>query len=66
MIAVINDLDFPEAEQMLPQAREMAMRVLALKQRAREAEVPCIYGSDNFGKWKSDFRGSVEHSLRED
>ena len=66
LIDVINDLDFPEAEQMLPQAREMARKVLALKQRAREAEVPCIYVNDNFGKWKSDFRRTVEHCLRED
>ncbi len=30
LIDVINDLDFPEGEQMLPQAREMAKKVLVL------------------------------------
>jgi nicotinamidase-related amidase len=64
LIDVINDLAFPEAEQMLPAAREMAARLLALKKRAREAGVPSIYVNDNFGKWKSDFRTTVDHCLR--
>ena len=66
LIDVINDLDFPEGEQMLPDARAMAEKILALKQRAREAGVPVIYVNDNFGKWKSDFRLTVDHCLREE
>jgi nicotinamidase-related amidase len=49
LIDVINDLAFPEGEQMLPDARKMAEKILALKQRAREAGVPAIYVNDNFG-----------------
>ena len=63
LIDVINDLAFPEAEQMLQDARNMAEKLLALKQRAREAGVPAIYVNDNFGKWKSDFRTTVDHCL---
>ena len=63
LIDVINDLAFPEGEQMLPDARKMAERILALKQRARDAGVPAIYVNDNFGKWKSDFRTTVDHCL---
>lgn len=63
LIDVINDLAFPEADGMLPQAREMAQRLLALKKRARRAGVPVIYVNDNFGKWKSDFRRTIEHCL---
>ena len=66
LIDVINDLAFPEAEQMLPDARVMAKRLLALKQRARETGVPSIYVNDNFGKWKSDFRSTVDHCLSAD
>ena len=66
LIDVINDLAFPEAEQMLPQAREMAKKLLALKQLAREASVPAIYVNDNFGKWKSDFRTTVDHCMSGD
>ena len=63
LIDVINDLAFPEGEQMLPDARKMADKLLALKRRAREAGVPAIYVNDNFGKWKSDFRTTVDHCL---
>ncbi len=63
LIDVINDLDFPEAEQMLPAARDMAQRLLCLKQRARKAGLPVVYVNDNFGKWKSDFRRTIEHCL---
>jgi nicotinamidase-related amidase len=66
LIDVINDLDFPEAEQMLPAAKEMAQKLVALKKRAREAGVPVIYVNDNFGKWTSDFRRTVDHCVRKD
>jgi nicotinamidase-related amidase len=64
LIDVINDLEFPEADQMLGAAVKMAKNLLRLKQRARKARVPVIYVNDNFGKWKSDFRATVEHCLR--
>ena len=61
LIDVINDLEFAEADQMLPDARKMAKNVRRLKQRARKAGVPVIYVNDNFGRWQSDFRRTVEH-----
>ncbi len=61
LIDVINDLDFPEADQMLADARAMATNIRRLKQRARKAGVPVIYVNDNFGKWQSDWRRTVEH-----
>ncbi|HEX8280125.1 MAG TPA: isochorismatase family cysteine hydrolase [Chthoniobacterales bacterium] len=63
LIDVINDLEFPEAEQMVEDARKMAKNIRRLKQRARAAGVPTIYVNDNFGKWQSDFRRTVEHCL---
>lgn len=65
LIDVINDLEFPEADQMLDDARVMAKNIRRLKQRARRAEVPIIYVNDNFGKWQSDFRRTVEHCSSE-
>src|SRR3954470_22324579 len=65
LIDVINDLDFPEANQLLRFARPMARKLLRLKQRARKAGVPVIYVNDNFGRWQSDFRRQVKHCLRE-
>src|SRR3954468_25088471 len=65
LIDVINDLDFPEANQLLRYARPMARKLLQLKQRAKKVGVPVIYVNDNFGRWRSDFRRQVAHCLRE-
>jgi len=61
LIDVINDFDFPEAEQLLRYARPMSRNLLRLKRQAQKAGVPVIYVNDNFGRWKSDFRHTVDH-----
>jgi nicotinamidase-related amidase len=61
LIDVIIDFDFPEADQLLKYARPMARNLLRLKRRAQKAGVPVVYVNDNFGRWKSDFRHTVEH-----
>lgn len=48
LIDVINDLDFPEANQLLRFARPMARKILRLKDRAKKAGLPVIYVNDNF------------------
>lgn len=65
LIDVINDFDFPEADQLLKSARPMARNLLRLKRRAQKAGVPVVYVNDNFGRWKSDFRRTVEHCLQQ-
>jgi nicotinamidase-related amidase len=60
-VDVINDLEFPEADQMLEAAERMARRIAGLKRRARKAGVPIIYVNDNFGKWRSDFGRTIKH-----
>lgn len=64
LIDVINDLDFPEADDLLRFARPMAERIAALKRRAKEADVPVIYVNDNFGRWQSNLQKIVEHAAR--
>ena len=64
LIDVINDFDFPEADQLLRYARPMAKKLLRLKRRGQKAGVPVIYVNDNFGRWKSDFRHTVEHCAK--
>jgi nicotinamidase-related amidase len=66
LIDVINDLDFPEGEQILDDALAMAHKIAALKKRARKAKIPTVYVNDNFGRWQSDFRTVIDHVLRED
>jgi nicotinamidase-related amidase len=61
IIDVINDLDFPEANQLMRYAPAMARKIAKLKERAHKANVPVIYVNDNFGRWRSDFRRLVEH-----
>jgi isochorismate hydrolase len=43
LIDVINDFDFPEANQLLKHARPMAKNLLRLKRRAQKAGVSVIY-----------------------
>ena len=64
LIDVINDFDFPGADQLLRYARPMARNLLRLKRRAYKAGVPVIYVNDNFGRWKSDFRRTLDHCAR--
>jgi nicotinamidase-related amidase len=64
LIDVINDFDFPGADQLLRYARPMAKNLVRLKRRASEAGVPLIYVNDNFGRWKSDFRRTLDHCER--
>lgn len=65
LIDVINDLEFPEGDQLLRHALPMAHRLLALKRRASQAGVPIIYVNDNFGRWRSDFNAQVDHCLHD-
>ncbi len=64
LIDVINDLDFPEADDLLRFARPMADRIAGLKGRAKAAGVPVIYVNDNFGRWQSNLQKIVEHAAR--
>jgi nicotinamidase-related amidase len=63
IIDMINEMDFPGAEGMMPSAVAVAERVAALKRRARAAGIPVVYANDNFGRWRSDFREAVQHVL---
>ena len=65
LIDVINDLNFPEGEQLLRYAVPMAEHLLALKCRSKKAGIPVVYVNDNFGRWRSNFTSQVEHCLND-
>jgi nicotinamidase-related amidase len=65
LVDVINDLEFPGGERLLPHTRDLARCLAALRRRARRANVPCIYANDNFGRWRSDFTAQVQHCLND-
>ena len=45
LLIVINDLEFPEGEQLFQHALPMAQHIAALKQRARRAGIPVVNGT---------------------
>jgi nicotinamidase-related amidase len=59
LVDVINDFDFPEAEQLIAHAASTAEPIERLLVRARRGGVPVIYVNDNFGHWRSDFRATI-------
>lgn len=65
LIDTINDLEFPEGDQLLQPALAMAEHLLVLKRRAKEARIPVIYVNDNFGRWRSNFHTQIEHCLQD-
>lgn len=64
LVDVINPLEFPEADQLLPHAVAAADQLADLKRRARRANVPVVYANDNFGRWRSDLSAVVERCER--
>ena len=66
LIDVINDMDFEGSESLVRSAEAMAGKLRALKRRARAAGIPTIYINDNFGKWRSDFRATVQYCMKRD
>jgi nicotinamidase-related amidase len=66
LVDVINDFDFPKAEQLLRFALPAARRIAKMKKRLHDRGIPAIYVNDNFGRWQSDFKRQVERCTRED
>jgi nicotinamidase-related amidase len=62
LIDVINAMDFPEGPLLAKHALPAANRIVHLKKRAKKARVPVIYANDNFGRWRSDFRATVDNA----
>lgn len=65
IIDMINDLEFPEGEQIQPAAAAVAENIRALRERCRAAKIPAVYVNDNFGRWRSDFGAQVDHCLHD-
>ena len=63
IVDMISDWTFPDADKLLPPSAAVAPHIAAFKARCRRAGVPVIYGNDNRGQWRSDFRDVVERSL---
>ncbi len=65
LVDVINDLEYPGAEDLFEHALPAARRIAALKREAKRLGVPAIYANDNFGKWQSERSNLVRHCLED-
>lgn len=65
IIDMINELAFPEAQDLLPAIEQTAQNIALLKRSMKSRSMPAVYVNDNFGKWRSDLRTLVSHCLRE-
>ena len=63
LIDVIGDFEFDDAEPLFDNALPMAQKLAALKKKAKDAGIPVVYVNDNYGKWQSDFKKLLAHSL---
>jgi len=64
IIDIINDLEFPDGEKVLPWAMKLAPKLAAFRARARRGGMPVIYVNDNFGHWHSGFEEVYAHCTR--
>jgi nicotinamidase-related amidase len=63
VVDMINAYDFPDAEKLVPSAREV---VPVIREMIDEADGPVIYVNDNFGHWRSNRDELVEEALSSD
>ena len=64
IIDVINDLEFPGAEKVLPWAMKMADRLIPFRAKAHHASIPVIYANDNYGHWRNEPDELYKHCMR--
>lgn len=65
LIDVINDMEYPGGDELLPHALPAGRAIAAVKRRARHVGVPTVYVNDNFGRWRADFKSQVRHCLED-
>src|SRR5437016_5658780 len=66
ILDMMNTFTFPEGEMLLPHAKLCAEKIKLLKERFNKNNLPVIYVNDNFGKWKSDWKGIYEKCADDD
>ena len=65
IIDMICDFEFENGDRLCANAANITKNIVSLKKKAKKAGVPVIYVNDNFGKWQSDFKKLLRHSLSE-
>jgi nicotinamidase-related amidase len=66
IIDMINSFDYPGGRVLARNAGTAARRARELRDGCVRRGMPVIYCNDNFGQWRSDFRGIYERCARPD
>ena len=66
VIDMINAYDFPDAEKVVPSAREAVPVIKDMLEAAGSDDTPVIYVNDNFGHWRSNRDDLVDEALQSD
>jgi len=64
IIDVINDLEFPGGQNVLPWALKLVSPLATFRGKARRAGMPVIYVNDHFGHWRSEFAEVYRYCTR--
>jgi nicotinamidase-related amidase len=54
IVDMINDFNFPEADDLLREAQATAEIIARLRDDADRAGMPVVYVNDNYGQWHSE------------
>src|SRR6266481_3675590 len=63
LIDVINDLSFPDNQDLVLRSVALAKSIAKLKKRCKKLGIPAIYVNDNRGRWRSDISAVLRHCL---
>ena len=63
LIDVINDLSFPDNQDLVRRSVALARSIAKLKKRCKKLGIPAIYVNDNRGRWRSDLSAVLRHCL---
>ena len=66
IVDMISRFDFPDGERLLRQARRSLPACLRLRAAFDRAGWPVLYGNDNYGRWRSDFKAQLREALAVD
>jgi nicotinamidase-related amidase len=64
VIDMLTTYDFPDADKLVPSARDAVPRISELVARAQDEGVPVIYVNDNYGDWNSSVAELLENGLQ--
>ncbi len=64
LVDTINAFDFSGSDSLVSAAERVAPMIARFCERARAADIPIVYVNDNFGRWRSDFRATLDACTR--